>query len=145
MNACLACGKKPQRSSYKYCSNKCQQVFQYRSYIQKWKLGLATGERGIVTKNISQHVKRYLADLYGEKCSVCGWNKKHPTTGRVPLEVDHINGDAEDNKEENLRLICPNCHSLSSNFRNLNKGHGRKWRTLKYVRDNKLVRAELAE
>jgi 5-methylcytosine-specific restriction endonuclease McrA len=43
-------------------------------------------------------------------------------------------GNSENNLEENLRLLCPNCHSLSPNFRNLNKGYGRKWRVNKYKR-----------
>lgn len=132
MTSCLNCGKTPNRSSYKYCSNKCQQVFQYREYIAKWKIGLVKGDRGIVTKNFSNHIKRYLIEKYGERCSVCNWEKKHPVTGRVPLEIDHVDGNAEDNTEKNLRLICPNCHSLSFTFRNLNKGRGRSWRTIKY-------------
>lgn len=134
MNNCKVCNKKLKRSSYIYCSNKCQKVYEYREYIQKWKRGEVSGNRGIVTKNISGHIKRHLIELYGEKCFLCGWGKKHSVTGNVPLEIDHINGDADDNREENLRLICPNCHSLSLNFRNLNKGKGRSWRTLKYLR-----------
>lgn len=134
MTLCLSCGKEPKRSFYKYCSNKCQRTYQYKEYIEKWKLGLANGSRGIVAKNISGHIKRYLAEKYGEKCSICKWDKEHSVTGKVPLEIDHINGNSEDNSEENLRLICPNCHSLSSNFRNLNKGRGRSWRTLKYLK-----------
>lgn len=134
MNLCLVCNKKPKRSSYKYCSNKCQQENQFREYIKKWKLGLKNGNRGIVTKNISSHIKKYLINKYGERCLLCEWNKKNPITGKVPLEIDHINGNADDNREENLRLICPNCHSLSPNFRNLNKGKGRNWRTLKYIK-----------
>ncbi len=61
-------------------------------------------------------------------------NQRHPLTNKVPLEIDHINGNAEDNEESNLRLICPNCYSLSSNFRNLNKGNRRTWRTMKYIK-----------
>jgi hypothetical protein len=74
---------------------------------------------------ISNHIKRYVNEKYGNQCSECGWSKQHPLTGNVPLEIDHINGDAEDNREENLRLLCPNCHALTLNFRNLNKGNGR--------------------
>lgn len=135
MNSCLVCGKRPKRTFYKYCSNKCQSTDRYNKYIKKWKLGLANGSRGVVAKNISAHVKRYLVKKFGEKCSICGWRVKHSITGKVPLEIDHINGDSEDNREENLRLVCPNCHSLSPNFRNLNKGKGRTWRTAKYLKN----------
>lgn len=132
---CQSCGKDLNRLKNKYCSNKCQQIYKYNEYIKKWKLGLVNGDRGIATKNLSQHVKRYLIKANGEKCKKCNWNERHLITGRVPLEVDHVNGDANDNQEKNLQLLCPNCHSLSPNFRNLNKGRGRRWRTVKYIKN----------
>lgn len=58
----------------------------------------------------------------------CGWNQRHSITHRIPLEIDHIDGNANNNNEDNLRLLCPNCHSLTPHFRNLNRGHGRAWR-----------------
>jgi hypothetical protein len=133
--SCLICNKHTYRKSYKYCSNKCQQTYQYKDYIQKWKQGLVTGNRGIIAKNISSYVKRYLV----EKCSICGWHKRNLVTKRVPLEIDHINENADDNREDNLRIICPNCHSLCSNFRNLNKGKGRAWR-IKYLNSINLIK-----
>ncbi len=53
-------------------------------------------------------------------CSLCGWNEKSED-GRIPIELDHINGDRYDNRLENLRILCPNCHSLQPTHRGLNK------------------------
>ena len=49
-------------------------------------------------------------------CSICGidnWNDS-----QIQLEVDHINGDYLDCTKENLRFICPNCHSQTDNYKN---------------------------
>jgi hypothetical protein len=129
MGLCLKCGKEPNRRLYIYCSNQCQKDYEYDQYIFKWKIGLLDNS---VTRNISQYIRRYLIQTSEEKCSLCGWNKKNIVTGKVPLEVDHIDGDSSNNVESNLRIICPNCHSLSSNFRNLNRGSGRSWRRGRY-------------
>ncbi|MFW5895280.1 MAG: HNH endonuclease [archaeon] len=51
------------------------------------------------------------------------------------LEIEHIDGNAKNNREENLDLICPNCHSLTSTYKALNSGKGNRDR-LKY---NKLI------
>ncbi len=131
---CPVCGNQAKKYATKYCSNRCQRDQEYKEYILCWKNGLVNGSTGIFTKNISGYIKRYLSEKFGRKCSICGWNMVNPSTNKVPLEIDHINGSSEDNRGQNLRLICPNCHSLSPNFRNLNKGHGRQWRTKKYLK-----------
>ncbi len=130
--SCLYCNKKLAGWQKKYCSNKCQSDYQHRKYIQLWKKGEVDGNRGVETKNISRHLKRYLIEKCGEKCSLCGWNKKHPVSSSCPLEIDHIDGSFENNSEENLRLLCPNCHALTPNYKKLNNGKGREWRRLKY-------------
>ncbi|MBU1046525.1 HNH endonuclease [Patescibacteria group bacterium] len=55
-----------------------------------------------------------------QECEECGWKKKS-IDGRIPVELDHINGDGKDNRLKNLRILCPNCHSLKSTHRGLNQ------------------------
>jgi 5-methylcytosine-specific restriction endonuclease McrA len=58
--------------------------------------------------------------LKNKECEECGW-KKISKDGRLPLELDHINGDGRDNRIDNLRVLCPNCHSLKSTHRGRNR------------------------
>ena len=123
---CCICGKEPARPSYKYCSNACQIEYQYRTYIKEWKAGVEKGLR--TTGIVSRPVKRYLRRKYNNRCSLCGWSKINQVTGFVPLVADHIDGDWRNNSERNLRLICPNCDSLSPTYAALNRGKGRSGR-----------------
>lgn len=122
--ACLVCGKETERAGYTYCSNICQLEYQHQQYIKRWKQGKEHGMQrlGIV----SGHVKKYLRRKYKDKCCLCGWSRINPKTGKVPLVADHIDGNWQNNKETNLRLICPNCDALSPTYAALNKGNGRK-------------------
>lgn len=58
----------------------------------------------------------FAANLKPQYCEECRWAKKSEG-GYLPLELDHINGDRHDNRLENLRVLCPNCHSLKPTHR----------------------------
>jgi hypothetical protein len=137
---CINCKKKLiTRHQIRYCSNKCQGNHKYSLFLDNWRNGSVTGVIGQNTKTISAHIKRYLFDKSNNKCNHCGWSKIHPITKNIPLEIDHIDGNAENNSENNLRLLCPNCHSLTPFYRNLNRKNGRKWRMVNYNSNKKAI------
>lgn len=126
MKHCLNCNTEiPYRQ--KYCSQSCKLDYEYKQYIERWKNGLESGKRG--EYQISRHIRKYLLDKYNYKCSKCGWGEINPYTNNVPLEIDHIDGNYNNNSEDNLIVLCPNCHSLTSTYKGANKGNGRKERS----------------
>lgn len=110
--------------SMKYCSHKCQREYAAKLTIEMWQ-----ADKLIVdSEYVPNAVRRFLLDEAGHKCSVCGWDKINPTTNKCPLTIDHIDGNVKNHKRNNLRVLCPCCHSLTPTYCALNKGSGRKRR-----------------
>lgn len=87
-------------------------------------MGAASGykSKGLVTN----YVKRLLREKYANRCCRCGWSQVHALTGVAPLVAHHIDGHWANSVENNLELLCPKCHALTSNYCGLNKGNGRR-------------------
>ena len=104
---CANCGQPKDRYN-KYCAD-CISARVYNPRITK--LADATHDR---------IRRRILLEKRGHQCEVCGLSEwmKQP----IPIELDHIDGDADNNSADNLRLICPNCHAQTPTYKGANAG-----------------------
>lgn len=129
--ACKAVLSNRTQSQNIYCSKSCwgsdTTAIKLEAYLRgEWNGSRDSGE-------ISSIVRKFLLEESGYKCSQCAWDKINPVTGRCPVEIDHIDGDSENNVRSNLRVICPNCHSLTPTYKALNMtGRGTRSYRKKY-------------
>lgn len=156
---CLNCGKKiTSRSGYIFCGHSCSAIYNnkkrrevkncincgtelnsrqkiYCSSIcigaHKRKLIFEQIDRGDSTFN-SKNYKNYLIFKYGEKCMECGWCEVNKYSNKIPIELEHVDGNSDNNNLINLKLLCPNCHSLTPTYKGLNNGNGRHKRRERY-------------
>jgi len=113
---CLNCGK--ETKNIKYCCYDCGSEHQIKKSFNKI-------ENGDLSLGYRQY-KRYLINKHGEKCMECSWAQTNTHTGKIPIELEHVDGNSNNNHLNNLKLLCPNCHSLTSTYKALNIGNGRK-------------------
>lgn len=118
---CAQCSRTT--SNPRYCSRECSAAATRALTIARIE---ATG---MISSPASG--RAYLAHRDGWQCAICG---RRTWQGRpVPLVMDHINGDPQDDRTGNLRLVCGNCDMQLPTYKARNLGRGRAWRRLRYA------------
>lgn len=118
-NYCNNCGKIIKRKDQICCSVKCSNEYRKKKIFEKIEKSNGIGCE-------IRRIKEYLISRNGHKCSICNntkWMEKP-----IPLVIDHINGRANDNRLENLRLVCNNCDAQLPTYKSKNKNSDRKRR-----------------
>lgn len=129
--ACLNCNKNfeiypSEKHKRKYCSKKCGAEHRSNSIWIPIKEKIARDEifYDEWSEQINRYYRRFLIEECGASCTKCGWAKINEFTKKVPIELEHKDGDCTNNSLSNLELLCPNCHSLTATYKGANRGNG---------------------
>lgn len=128
MPLCSICSKTISRGTKTGLCQSCFRSSENKKKIDHWQ---ATGETGCqVATTLRSCIRDYILEKQHNCCSICGlsnvWNGK-----TLKFVLDHIDGDASNNWELNLRLVCPNCDSQLDTFKSKNKNSARSFRNKK--------------
>jgi hypothetical protein len=123
-NICEICNTKLNVSQSFTCSRECRTIREQRQT-----------EKKILANEVEspEVLKKYIARIRGYFCSICendGWYHGK----KLVLQLDHIDGNSDNNDIANLRLLCPNCHSQTETFSTRQKKMSKRNRYLRKIK-----------
>ena len=126
--ACVRCGEGVARGAT-YCSLGCSIEYKKEKRVEDW-----LSERFIPAhiQSIDSSIRPWILNDQMGLCSICRGPQEHNGI-KLTFILDHIDGNSEDNRRNNLRMICPNCDSQLPTYKSKNKGNGRHYRRQRYA------------
>lgn len=123
---CLSCNEEIKKGK-KYCNQQCQSDYAWKRYVcrvDEEKVFFNCVGIRYNGGNGPKRAKRYIIEKNGHQCMVC----KHTEwlDQPIPLTLDHVDGNPDNWKLDNLRVICPNCDRLQPTYGGRNKGNGKE-------------------
>lgn len=126
---CLNCNKDiGHKYRNKYCNVSCQQQFQNKI---KYKLYLDNPDLYYGKMHISKWLKPFIMKEQNNKCAICKCIPIH-NNKKLIFILDHIDGNANNNKRSNLRIVCPNCDTQLPTYKSKNKNSARHYYRYRY-------------
>lgn len=116
--SCKHCGGLIIGSGKKFCSRQCFIDNRYSDEIRQWLAGADNASRK--SGALASWARSYLLKNSNFSCSKCCWSIPNPKTGKVILTIEHKDGNWQNNKFDNLEVLCYNCHTLTETFGSLN-------------------------
>lgn len=125
LKKCLYCNNTISKNSKSdFCSLDCRTTYLNNKKIDLWK----NDNTVVSSESCPRWLRRYLIEKADHSCERCGWSVKNEFTGKIPLQIHHKDGNFRNYSEDNLEILCPNCHSLTENYGSRNIGSGRPLR-----------------
>lgn len=119
--SCLHCGKENVCGGSKfnkYCDTNCKASYEYtHKYVPLVESGQCNAG--------SSPLRRYILERDNYTCTECGCGEEYNGKS-LTLQLDHIDGNSDNNFPVNLRTLCPNCHSQTDTYGS--KGQGSRYK-----------------